>query len=521
MLIVNTPGDPLDIQYLNGRHYSDTHPYAGMSLLALYDLDANALSMKMSDTLTGIINWGTVTLPYTTVGGVGVGFWWGASSITTAYYTDQADFFGTPYNVLSSANKNQRIYKEYTDDLGTRSVEYLRSTLDGVTIDFNLSDYMIAAADSTMQTFSQVNDKYGNQDFDFNAILVYYDVYDPTLTGPNDSATNLYGVYFLNKVTQNGGEFIIPYITKHKPNPINKTNGNAFAYKINVKLDNSIEDVAVEKSINDYSTFSLDLFVDVLSEIRQLQTKFNDKLLELQQLGVDLNNAKDSLLNENVISSLNKRIGQLETTVSASTQAFAEADSIMKLIDSVNQRIEDILSNSTSLLITYNTALFKQGYGVSLDKRIPGEITFNSNIQNYSAVSVMDISANTLGIKTMPLGIAGTQIRHLKLNMSMSPISYSMTNDITLQIDDTINAWKKGQVLRLVFDSQIIPSTYSIYVKTDALNITNQISPYGVQIVALTASDFPTSYGRTGTSIIEMTCTDPVALTFVVDKIIR
>ena len=30
MFIMNSPGDPLDVEYLNGRHYNDTHPYSGM-----------------------------------------------------------------------------------------------------------------------------------------------------------------------------------------------------------------------------------------------------------------------------------------------------------------------------------------------------------------------------------------------------------------------------------------------------------------------------------------------------------
>ena len=235
MLIVNTPGDPLDVEYLNGRHYNDTHPFAGMSLEAFYDLDTNSVSTKISDTLT--------VQPTT------AGFWWGASSINNSYYTDQAAYFGTPYGVTSSNPKVQRIFKNHNS--GTRTVEYLRSTLDGVVIDFNLSNYLIASQNPDIKSFSQLNDSYTNEDFEFNAILIYYDVYDPApnaVAGTEPvSVTNLYGVYFLNKVVQSGSEFIIPMITKNKPDTINKTNGNSFAFKVNVKFDTSIEDVAVEK----------------------------------------------------------------------------------------------------------------------------------------------------------------------------------------------------------------------------------------------------------------------------------
>ena len=509
MLIVNTPGDPLDVEYLNGRHYNDTHPFAGMSLEAFYDLDTNTVATSISDTLS--------VQPTTS------GFWWGASSINNSYYTDQAAYFGTPYGVATSTPKVQRIYKNYNS--GTRTVEYLRSTLDGVVIDFELSNYLIASQNPDIKSFAQLNDSYTNEDFEFNAILIYYDVYDPSpnaVAGTEPvSVTNLYGVYFLNKVVQSGSEFIIPMITKNKPDTINKTNGNSFAFKVNVKFDTSIEDVSVEKSINDYNTFSLDLFTDVLTEMRSLQTKFNDKLLELNTLADDIDLAKDALLNTSALKSLATRISALETTVAASTSAFAEATAIMDLIDSVNVRIDEILSNKTSLQISYNTDSFKPGYGVALDKHIPGEITFYSDVQAFSKIIESDFSSNTLGSRTESLGIGGTHIRHLKVNGSGSPIPWTMDRNLTLYIDDSSNPWKAGQSLKLVFDSQIIPNAYTITIKTDSQDIVNNGSQYSVIIATLTAADFPTTYGRTGKPIVEIVCKDPKTLTFVVDKIIR
>lgn len=509
MLIVNTPGDPLDVEYLNGRHYNDTHPFAGMSLEAFYDLDTNSVSTKISDTLTA--------QPTNT------GFWWGASSINNSYYTDQAAYFGTPYGVTNSNPKVQRIFKNHNS--GTRTVEYLRSTLDGVVIDFNLSNYLIASQNPNIKSFSQLNDSYTNEDFEFNAILIYYDVYDPApnaVAGTEPvSVTNLYGVYFLNKVVQSGSEFIIPMITKNKPDTINKTNGNSFAFKVNVKFDTSIEDVAVEKSINDYNTFSLNLFTDVLTEMRSLQTKFNDKLLELNTLSDEVDLAKDALLNTTALKSLATRISVIETTVAASTAAFAEASAIMDLIDSTNARLDEILSNNTTLQIKYNTDSFKPGYGVFLDKRIPGEITFYSDIQAFSKIIESDFSSNTLGSRTESLGIGGTQIRHLKVNGSGNPIPWTMDRNLTLFIDDSFNTWRAGQSLKIVCDSQIIPDSYTITIKTDSQDIVNAGSQYSVIIATLTSADFVTTYGRTGKPIIEIVCKDPKTLTFVVDKIIR
>ena len=59
MFIMNSPGDPLDVEYLNGRHYNDTHPYSGMHLRAYYDLDSDLVNHGISDVVNTNIAWNT------------------------------------------------------------------------------------------------------------------------------------------------------------------------------------------------------------------------------------------------------------------------------------------------------------------------------------------------------------------------------------------------------------------------------------------------------------------------------
>ena len=531
MLVVNSPGDPLDIEYLAGRHYNDTHPFAGMDLVAYYDLDSDAASQKISDVTNTVINWTSVTSSYNSVSNpTGVGFWWGANQLVNSYHTDQAAYYGALTGTSassSSAIKTQKIYKKNASPV--RSVEYLRSTLDGVVIDFDLASYRVVEQNSNINSLAQLNDSVGNSDFEFNAILVYYDVFDPVpVAGSSEpaSATNLYGVYFLNKVEQAGVDFIIPMITKEKPDPINKTNGNAFAFKVNLKFDTSIEDVAVEKSVNDYSTVGLDLFLDVLTEFRRLQTKFNDKLAELETLKIDVDSAKQALLNTSGLDELAVRVSQLETTVSASTEAFSEATAIMDLIRNLTKQLDDLHNNRTSIQLSYNLAPFRKGYGIVLDKSIAGQMTIASDVQAYSNMSQIDLSntnINVAGITTLTLGISNTYYKHYKpiSQNNVNPATWTLTSDQTIKLDDSVFKWRKGQVVRLIIDSQIVTNNYSIYIKTDADNASNQVAAYSVTIDTLTQADFPTNYGRTGRPIIEITCTDPINFIFQVDKIIR
>jgi hypothetical protein len=510
MLVINSPANSFDIEYLNGRKYNEAHPGIGygMDLRAYYDLDAN------SGLIDNFIGNNLNVTPSTP------GFWWGINTTLNCYRTDNKEKYGARSGTAvdpASVPIIQRIKKVNTDT--SKSAEYLRSTLDGVTLDFTLSDYLQASqTPDLIKSFAQLNDSSQNYDFEFNAILVYYDVYDPA--NPSDSATNLYGIYFLNKPASSGAtNFVIPFITKEKPNAITKTNGNSFAFKVNLKFDTSIEDVTVERSVNDYSTFSLDLFLDVLTEFRTLQTKYNDKITELNNLAIDVNAAKQALTNTSALNSLAARVSQLETTVSASTEAFAEADAIMNLISDLNSQIDDLYSNRTSLTLDYNLAAFRAGYGINLDKLTPGSLTLSSNAQSYSSVNVVDLSSpavNVSNIITLNLGETATYYKHTKAGNE-----WTLSANQELRIRDNLFKWKKGQTFRLVIDTAVEPDTFQITIKTDSTNQLSANGAYSRTITTLTPADFLSTFGRTKRPIIEITCIDPVNLTFEIDKIIR
>lgn len=522
MLIMNSPGDPLDVEYLNGRHYNDTHPYSGMHLRAYYDLDSDLVNHGISDIVNTNIEWNTEIPDWLdsannyilNTNPTGIGYWWGSNQLLNGYHTDKAAYYGAKigkgtYNGVSASSqfKTQKIYKEYPST--NLEVEYLRSTLDGVVIDFKLSNYQVAASNLTeITSFAKLADSVGNADFEFNAILIYYDVYDPI--NPSISETNLYGVYFLNKIEQTGINFIIPTITKEKPNVINRTNGNAFAYKINLKFDTSIEDVAVERSINDFTTFGLDMFLDVLTEFSKLKTKFNDKLVELSNLKIDLEAATAAILNTNGLTELSTRLSRLEQTVSASTSAFENSSAITNLITGLNLRLNNFITGKSSLSTSYDLEPFKPGQGIELDKTVPQRLTISSTVQAYSKIVDVNLASSTSNIFTESLGTSNTYIKH------SSGSVFSLSSDFEIRIDNSLNFWKNGQVLKIVFDSQIIPTNYNIKIRTEVKS-----SNYGVTIATLTASDFPISYGRTGRPIVEITCINSQNFTFQVDKIIR
>jgi len=486
MTVGNNPEDPLDIEYLSGRHYNETHPF-GLSVKAYYDLDDASVYSEIASVY----------------GGVATPSNWFNQTVKNAYYTDNVNLSGE-YNVA----ENQYISKQ----LGSSNVEYVRSTLDGISLDFNLDNYKLASENPEISVFAQLNDYVANKDFQFNAILVYYDTFDPNNLdsegNPLDFKTNLYGILFLDQIEQSGLEYTIPYITKYKPDPLNKINGNAFSFKLNLKLDTSIENVLIERSINDFSTFSLDLFTDVLTEFKQLQTKIGDKLLDLERLSQDVDKLKDLLINSEDQKEIELRITNVETSLEANQAIFNKTGEITNMITNVNEKIDSIINGTENVEISYASDTIRPGDGIFLDRRTPNRLKIENLNQEYniSNNSISNIYSNNV----ITLGNFSNYVRHENSN---NPII--LTRDLEIFIDDSQVSWSKGQMLRVVIEDQIIPDIYNLKIKTDALNKLNN-GIYGVTVGLLNDLDFTPSGN---TPIFEIICINPDTLTFKIDKI--
>jgi hypothetical protein len=485
--ITNNPPDPLDIEYLKGRSFDEVNPF-GLSIKAFYDKDDGSVNTEITNNPN---NPGSL-LP---------GNWY-TQLTNNSYFTDNYNSTGR-YDVA----QDQLIRKQ----LGLTTVEYVRNTLDGIAIDFNLNNYKLAAENQAIQAFTQFNDYVNNKNFEYNAVLIYYDVFDPNNLdsegNPVDSVTNLYGVLFLDKVEQDGLEFIIPPITKYMPDPLNGTNGNSFSHKPNLKLDTSVENVLVEKSINDYTTFSMDLFLDVLTQFKQLQTLYNDKLLELSDLKIEVENLKDLLINQIDSNELNIRLTNLETSIEASQALFNNTNSVVKMIENVNDRVNDIIRGNTSIQVSYNLDLIKAGLGIGVDRSIPNRLKINNvnqeyNIENNSIVNILTNNNIRLGRFT-------NYVRH---ENSGTPLT--LTKDLELYIDDTDVAWSKGQVLDLIINDQLDVNIYNLKIYTDAPNRLGG-GAFNKNIINLNDFDFQPN----DTPIFKITCINAITLEFKVDKI--
>ena len=496
MTITHTPELPEDRETIVGRRYTDVHPQ-GLSLNAFYDLDDSTVTLEQAA-------YGGST--YTTQN-------WFQGTLNNSYYTD-----GT-YNTQLTAWKyntavNKKIKKTKVTSGVSTTISYTRSTLDGVCIDFKLSDYLVATQNA-VTSFSALNDiNVQNKNFDFNTVLVYYDVIDPVTKVLK--AKNLYGVLFLNKIQSNGLEFEIPRLTKYKPDPLSKINGNSYAFKLNVKFDTSIEDVAIEpvKNINANAGFSLDLFVDLMNRFQTIAVNQEDRLAKYAALQTDWEKAKASLLTTSKTSDIEARLSSLEKALLANSALFLNTKNVIEKITNVEGQLSNFVQGKTSLEVAYNTDVVKSGTGIGVSRSVNNQVSINNETPDYNfeITPIFDISL-AQSIALVPFT---NYYRHEK-----SGNSHTLTGNITLKVNDTLTQWKKGQVLRLVFADPVILNGYTITLSTDALarstnlDFSNVTQAYNTRIGVLT------DYGWSSDNrpIFEIICTDSLNLDFKIDRI--
>lgn len=484
------PPDPLDTEYIQGRDSaSGLYGPNGLPKLAIFDQD--------------------------TLGEPGVSGSGPTGSFSSNWYSprDEANSYFTDSTFFSSENYEIEKYVAATGYSGY-IVDYVRNELDGVQIDFNPDSYKQIQDYVGITTIEEWNGIPTTTSFEFNAVLVYYDVYDPN--NLSDSETNLYGILFLNDpepVSTNAAKF--PSFQKFKPDPITKLNGNSYGFKINLKFDTDVESTGVEQAINDYSSFSLSIFMDAVTVLQDAAKNLNDRTLEIISIKDDVQALKDLVINTDDSTEIKQRLTALENTLQANQALFDNTQDILSLIEKNADDIQNILQNQTTVEISYNLDLLKNGNGTFVDRSTPNMLKVDVTKQDYTIGSNSIFTINPIAGNTIPLEKYGNYLKHKN-----NGISITATNDIILRIDDSIQKWKKGQSIRFSIGDEIDLDNYSLVILTDALGAypPNNPSgiPYGVIVAGFTNAYFQNS---DFTPIFDIVCVDDVNLTFEIDQI--
>lgn len=398
---------------------------------------------------------------------------------------------------------------------------------NSVHIDFEPLSYHGISSDTKVSTLNDYAKK--GQDFRFNAVLVYYDLFSTST--PVNRATNLYGILILDNI---GGNFgigsKIHEQLKFKPNEVTGLNGNAFSLKLNLKFNTSLDNVGVETNINDFTTFSMDLFLDTTTALEHA----TDLLLRANNLYGGLANRLEDL--EKIVlageerDEIVTRINDLENSFNNASIALQDSDSLLKLITKAHTKLNTILDGTVPVELQYNTDVVFNGMGTEVDKSVPNRIKVNNTVYGYhnNPLFKWDIntgerigevlsSTNTFnpgesGAGAAQFGVCATLkgytnrislVDKLEGNSSDNP---ELNADLNIYIDDSKVAWKTGQVVKITFETLNV-SESDIYIRTDKAAGFDKIVGQVIR-PSMLISNKP---------YFEVTCIDPINYIFEVD----
>jgi len=380
------------------------------------------------------------------------------------------------------------------------------NTVPAVGIDWEEQNYYAVNVNSSINTLHDFSQRGGN--FQFNAVLVYYDLYSQS--NPANRATNLYGILLLD----NFKDGKIRELNKYKPNSVTGLNGNAYSLKLNIKYNTSLDNVGVENSINDFTTFSMDLFFDttsVLENATKLLLQANDRYAGIVRR---LDTMENMVLSSEDAQEMSAQIASLQQQVENASLNYADEASLLNMITEINRRINHIVDGTIPTEVQYNTDVIAAGNGMAIDKSTPNKIKVINSNNGYQLLQAFQWSnlASVMGTKisTYDPSDATTYGLYCRLKpfsnmLRVTTSSGAADNDVNIYIDTTLSGWNDGQVVKLAFNS-------NIEMDGNNINFYTKISGNWEQVAQV-------AYGSliSKKPYIELVCTDKVNLTFVTD----
>ena len=481
-----------DNQFILGRNSSSLHPQ-GLSMRAFYDYDDTLQGTGPAYYTDPNANWMNESTPPSTL---------------NAYFTEPVVF-------TDSTSIDIRKYPaDYNNPASFSGVAYRRNRLDGISLDFNANDYQQIVQDPQVSTIAQYNgtDLAGN--FEFNAVLVYYDMVD--LSNPTNTVTNLYGILLLDNITPtNDGGFVQRY-PKFKPNRITGQNGNSYGFKLNLRFDASPGSAGIDTIVNDYNTFSMGLFSDATAQLQESARIFQRQQLELSELEQRVQGLENAINAVSQTSFLQAQIDNLQAQLNQANLAFAGGATLLDLIARNADEIQALANGQVSTTLQYNTDVVRQGTGIIVDKTVPNQITLSLGTQEYALMSAFDLNGIEINQgNPLNLSVASPQAFVELLpytNMLRLDTVNQAGGDLRVYIDDTDIQWKKGQVVKLAFNGGVNMGSRNIRVFTDAQNRLNA-GAYGIQAAVISNAELSQN------PLIELICIEQGILAFAYDVI--
>ena len=233
--------------------------------------------------------------------------------------------------------------------------------------------------------FGNVNGKfYPETSFVFNAILVYYSIYDSQ--GKNIMSTNAFGLYILDNSATTTTSGVYEFPTLNKTKTTSSRAGTSFSFRLNIKPTSAYSGDVI---VSDNSTTAFSESTDFNDVIRNLSNAINILKTNTQSLYT-------LSLNTNAVKNL-------------ATSAIDKVNELEKVISSIKNenRFETVVCNQ-ELVRNYGQFPFDARY-------IAQDILDNTSV-TYNSDGKMSIVVNSKNLSGDAKKIADTINHKIEMN---------------------------------------------------------------------------------------------------------
>lgn len=337
----------------------------------------------------------------------------------------------------------------------------------GHTIDFRDSSYDNGYGINNMNAKSL-------EDFEFNAVLIYYDLTAKTNTpGVKRVATNLYGILFLDNVTdQPDGSGVQGFFQRYpKKKETVYGNGNSYALKLDLKIDTigdtdcTYTTIAVPVAVSEGSSsssadaadwgrerlVSMIQYVKSLTQLQKCIDFFYEQKQDIIKLSERISTLENMILGIDSVSSMREDIKRLYDLCDGN--AIVDTSTLLGLIDKNTKRLDTIMNGGKDLKLQFDTDVLQPGAGIGLVKT-PNKVIINSE-QRYSVNEIQDIDGNDISNVAISTNSPQICIIPLKSGENFAVININDQGDcndnFNIRIDETDYQWEVGQSMKIYF----------------------------------------------------------------------
>lgn len=328
----------------------------------------------------------------------------GAESLNSPIRTNPQDYPGSYFGQFDTADNtylcsngdNVRYQGDYfgvqlTNNVGLNSDDYIEKltdfnsdNIDGVFLDVDRNHYykmnIPGMECKNFDEFNSISVQGGApEDFDFNAILWYYELIERDENNNVNSYVNLYGIEFLNNPDNDDDSFATLITPYHKLVTNGEHDGLSYMFNLNIhyNIDNDVQPLTYDPSTI-YNMFGFDMYNELMRRFYQVNENFVNIIQEFVRINLDIQEMKSLIYSQTDMDDLKSRMKNMEELLRLyATNQFVDSDTATISVDysgvypklkmnAINVEYDEIKNIKTTDVYNYNYANNGLSYPIAL-----------------------------------------------------------------------------------------------------------------------------------------------------------